>query len=117
MPKIMYRPNPVPPPFVPPVPSYDSKVHFNVEPFPYENGDYVDLTFEMFNLPNHRTWNIGEFFNAPLIEPNGYSQLIPNQAIDCVTESVIGPSVPLHLFLFNDELQLIYECEAICDNY
>lgn len=117
MPKIMFRPNPTPPPFVPPEPSYDTEVHFIVRPFPYENGDPVNLTFEMFNLPNHHTWYIAESFGSPLIEPNGYSQLIPNQAIGCVTESVIGPFLPLHLYLFNDELQLIYECEAICEDF
>lgn len=116
MPKIMFRPNPVPPPFVPPTPSYDTEVHFIVDPFPYENGETVDTTFEMFNLPNHHTWSIGDFIDSPLIEPNSASQLIPSQSIYCVTEGVITSSLSLHLYLFNDEFQLIYECAAICDN-
>lgn len=117
MPKIMFRPNPTPPPFVPPGPSYDKEVHFIVRPYPYEYGDSVDVTFEMFNLPNHHTWYIAESVGSPLIKPHGYSQLIPNQEILCVTENIIDPSVLLNLYLFNDELQLIYECEAICDDF
>ena len=117
MPKIMYRPNPVPPPFVPPVPSYDTKVHFIVDPYPYENGDSVDSTFEMFNLPNHYTWEIGMEPGSPLIEPSRESQLIPNQPIPCVTENVIESDWELHLFLYDEELQLIYECQANCDNF
>ncbi|MEE1145390.1 MAG: hypothetical protein UHS32_01285 [Bacteroidaceae bacterium] len=117
MPKILFRPAPTPPPFVPPVPSYDTEVHFIVEPYPYEYGESVDVTFEMFNLPNHHTWYISDNFGLPIINPREDSQLIPNQAIDCVTESVIDSSMTLYLYLVNDESQLIYECKAICDDF
>lgn len=116
MPKIMYRPNPTPPPFVPPVPSYDTEVHFIINPYPYENGDTVYLVFEMFNLPNHYTWTIGEYADSPMINPIVYSQLIPSQAIECVTEGVVYSDESLYLYLFDDEFQLIYECQAKCDN-
>lgn len=36
MPKIMYRPNPTPPPFVPPVPPAPTGPYVTMSPFPFE---------------------------------------------------------------------------------
>lgn len=37
MPKIMYRPNPTPPPFVPPVPPVPTDPYVTMSPFPFDN--------------------------------------------------------------------------------
>ena len=46
MPKVIFRPNPVPPPFPPPTPSYDTTSTIKLRPHHFLSGDNVD-----FELP------------------------------------------------------------------
>lgn len=47
MPKIIYRPNPTPPPFPPPGPVYPTN-SLKITPYPFGSGD--ECKFEIFNL-------------------------------------------------------------------
>ena len=47
MPKIIFRPNPTPPPFPPPGPVYPAN-SLKITPYPFESGD--ECYFEIFNL-------------------------------------------------------------------
>lgn len=51
MPKVIFRPNPTPPPFVPPVPSYDTRVDFYMRPLQYEAEQYVEVKIPSGNYP------------------------------------------------------------------
>ena len=51
MPKIMFRPNPVPPPFVPPTPTYDTTVYAQSNPFPTQGGSFATLKISPANVP------------------------------------------------------------------
>lgn len=61
MPKIMYRPNPVPPPFPPPAPSYDTTSTIKFIPFPYESS--TDIYYELpgLNVPSYAYFRILQF--------------------------------------------------------
>lgn len=61
MPKIMFRPNPVPPPFTPPAPSYDTTSTIKLFPFPFENGDAVRLELPSLNVPDYYCFKIYQF--------------------------------------------------------
>ena len=51
MPKIMYRPNPTPPPFVPPTPSYDSQINAISANDIYNESLSLELKFEPAQVP------------------------------------------------------------------
>ena len=48
MPKIMYRPNPTPPPFVPPVPPVPTGPYMTISPFPFDSN--TPVTSKIFNV-------------------------------------------------------------------
>ena len=48
MPKIIYRPNPTPPPFVPPVPPVPSGPYMTIAPFPFDSN--TPITSKIFNV-------------------------------------------------------------------
>lgn len=51
MPKIIFRPNPTPPPFVPPTPSYDTQINA-VSKYPYYNdSESLELKFSPAQVP------------------------------------------------------------------
>lgn len=59
MPKIMFRPAPTPPPFVPPTPTYDTTVYAKTNPFPVQGGSYFTAVFMSANVPafnNVKIW-------------------------------------------------------------
>lgn len=59
MPKIMFRPAPTPPPFVPPTPTYDTTVYAKTNPFPILGGYIFTIKFSPANVPafdNVKTW-------------------------------------------------------------
>ena len=117
MPKIIYRPNPTPPPFPPPGPIYDTEVHFDFEPYPYTDSDTIDLTFKEVKLPNCYTWKIGDIDVNTVFEPKYYGKIISNNSYECATEEYYYSDKPLFLYLFDDNLDIIYTCVAICDNH
>ena len=51
MPKIVFRPNPTPPPFVPPTPSYATQLDIQCNPLPFDNDSGVALVISEANLP------------------------------------------------------------------
>ena len=51
MPKIMFRPAPTPPPFVPPTPTYDTTVYAKTNPFPVEAGTLFTIKISPANVP------------------------------------------------------------------
>lgn len=51
MPKIIFRPAPTPPPFVPPTPSYDTTVYAQTNPFPTQAGSIFTVIFTPANVP------------------------------------------------------------------
>ena len=51
MPKIIFRPNPGPPPFVPPTPTYDTIVYAKSNPFPIHADDEFTIVFSQANVP------------------------------------------------------------------
>lgn len=57
----MFRPNPLPPPFVPPTPSYDTTTTIRLNPFPFESGR--DILFELprLNVPDYSYFKIFQF--------------------------------------------------------
>lgn len=59
MPKIIFRPAPTPPPFVPPTPTYDTTVYAQTNPFPVPGGYGFTIKFSPANVPafdNVKTW-------------------------------------------------------------
>lgn len=58
MPKIMFRPTPTPPPFVPPTPTYDTTVYAQSNPFPMQEGNPATLKFSPANVPVFDNVNI-----------------------------------------------------------
>ncbi len=51
MPKIMFRPNPTPPPFVPPTPVYPTN-SIELSPFPFNAKQNVDACIHNLTLPS-----------------------------------------------------------------
>lgn len=63
MPKILFRPAPTPPPFVPPTPTYDTTVYAKTNPFPVESGYFFTIKFSPANVPafdNVKLWICAE---------------------------------------------------------
>jgi hypothetical protein len=59
MPKIMFRPNPTPPPFVPPQPTYDGTMYIKINPFNFEMGIAVTINIQQGNFPPFSFFEIG----------------------------------------------------------
>lgn len=74
MPKIMYRPNPVPPPFVPPTPPAPVP-SVSINPYPFEADEEIIATFENVIVPESA--NLVEFFgfNVQKGEENAIAQV------------------------------------------
>lgn len=53
MPKVIFRPNPVPPPFTPPTPSYDTTSTIKFDSFPFISGADVGFELPSLNVPNY----------------------------------------------------------------
>jgi hypothetical protein len=51
MPKIIYRPEPTPPPFVPPTPSYDTVINAVSQYQYYDENQLLDLKFAAAQVP------------------------------------------------------------------
>lgn len=81
MPKIMYRPNPVPPPFVPPTPPEYTNVVV-ITKYPFEANELVDVYFKNVEIPLGLTY----VFQIHLKEQqlwlavNDYEQSLPNES-------------------------------------
>jgi hypothetical protein len=53
MPKIIFRPNPTPPPFVPPTPGYATQLDFYVKPIPYESYETIEILIPNVAMPEY----------------------------------------------------------------
>ena len=60
MPKVIFRPNPVPPPFPPPTPSYDTTSTIKVDPFPFVEGNDVSIQLPSLNVPNYAVFTVNQ---------------------------------------------------------
>lgn len=80
MPKIIFRPNPVPPPFVPPTPPVPVQVYVKVQPLEYEKREEVRCEIMSAVLPVYDSWqfkygvtedeptqNLTEIVNSPIV--------------------------------------------------
>lgn len=61
MPKVIFRPNPVPPPFPPPTPSYDTTSTIKLRPHHFLSGDNVDFELPSLNVPSYDYFYISQF--------------------------------------------------------
>lgn len=90
MPKIIFRPNPTPPPFVPPTPEpTENLVHIN--PYPFSYGDTLQVSLS----------NLAPFSGYIEVE---FGMDIPGEGafVSCGVIAQIGEPIPSNFSVFTD---------------
>jgi hypothetical protein len=116
MPKVIFRPNPTPPPFVPPTPSYDTQIHATFDPLDFNPDNPPYVTFESANLPSYVGWRIEDEDKNPIIVPEDSFQIVPGVSYATSTETSYDSGTHFYLALLNEQKDVIYRCEIIIDN-
>lgn len=116
MPKIIFRPNPTPPPFVPPTPGYDTQIHATFDPLNFNPDTPPFVTFSSANLPSYVSWNIIDEYENPVIIPFDSSPFVPGTRYETNSEAFYDPGLELWLALYNEQDEVIYLCKIIIDN-
>ena len=116
MPKIMYRPNPVPPPFVPPEPSYDNEIIVKIDPFPAKFGDNCEICLENGKFPNFDAIAILGC-DEPLVEDDILTEhkFTPSEMGNVVSIDINFDTdiYPYYMARFEKEGKIVYICNAI----
>lgn len=83
MPKILFRPAPTPPPFVPPTPPQENKAILAVSPLPAGDEDPITLVVRQFPAPAAYFFRI-----CKLVSGGGYEQYCIQEYFDDITVGV-----------------------------
>lgn len=113
---VLFRPNPTPPPLVPPTPTYDTQIHATFDPLSFDPDDPPVITFESANLPSYVSWNIEDEDGNPVIFPISSFPIVPGESYDTNSEATYIPGRNFSLALINEQEEVIYRCEIIIDN-
>lgn len=116
MPKIIYRPNPTPPPFVPPTPPISTTITGFFNPLPYTADSGVLITFREAVLPSFSYFTLGDLDNdiSGVILPS--SQFSFNKPVAFEPENNYDPGTTYFLVLLDENEQILYKLEIIIEN-
>lgn len=116
MPKIMFRPAPTPPPFVPPTPSYDTQIHATFEPVEFNPDSGLEVVFQNASLPDFEKFYIDTGSTTAVTFPISASDFAFNTPITMYPETNYNPSKTYYLVLADANDDPIWNCEIIIDN-
>lgn len=116
MPKIMFRPAPTPPPFVPPTPSYDTQIHATFDPLEFDPDSGLEVVFQNASLPDFENFYIvtGDDIQITFLEPA--ASFAFNTAVSLYPETSYDSSTTYYLELLDANFAQIFICEIIIDN-
>lgn len=116
MPKIIFRPNPTPPPFVPPTPGYATELHVTLNPVEFTPDSGYEMTIAQASLPEFDSvaFGFGE-------GDSSYGQIYRNDfafdtPISMQTEYDYDSSSPFIASFLDGNGMSIYEIPVIIDN-
>lgn len=116
MPKILFRPAPTPPPFVPPTPSYDTQIHATFEPLEFNPDTGLTVVFQNASLPDFDNFNIESDDGTAITFLTPASEFAFNTEIEQYPETEYNPSATYFLVLSNTIMETDWRCEIIIDN-
>ena len=116
MPKIMFRPAPTPPPFVPPTPSYDTQIHATFNPVEFDPDTGLDVVFQNASLPDFENFSLALENGNDITTPEPAASFAFNTPVSMSTEASYMPSNTYYLGLADADLEPIWRCEIIIDN-
>lgn len=111
MPKIMFRPAPTPPPFVPPTPpAIENSIHFT--PYPFDEETAITIKLSNLNVPQspgrYEVFGVDEFGeDAGFDATFAYNDIVQGEVI---IQGYSGPHSSLNLssyiIVVNDDLRV-----------
>lgn len=116
MPKIMFRPAPTPPPFVPPTPSYDTQIHATFNPVDFTPDTGLEVVFQNATLPDFENFNIVSENGTEITSPEPVASFAFNTEVIMTPEASYEPSFTYYLELEDANMVPIWRCEIIIDN-
>ena len=116
MPKILFRPAPTPPPFVPPTPSYDTQIHATFEPLEFNPDTGLAVEFQNATLPNFENFYIESEYEILITAPESANIFAFNTLINLTPETEYHSSLTYYLVLADADSEPIWTCEIIIDN-
>lgn len=116
MPKIMFRPAPTPPPFVPPVPSYDTQIHATFDPIEFDPDTGLTVVFLNASLPAFENFYLVWEDGSPITSPELAAGFAFNTSIPMTPITNYDPHETYYLELSDANLNPIWKCEIIIDN-
>ena len=116
MPKIMFRPAPTPPPFVPPTPSYDTQIHATFDPVEFNPDSGLEVVFQNASLPDFENFYISVEIGTPITSPEPAAVFAFDTSVPLSPEASYKPSNTYYLELADSNLEPIWRCKIIIDN-
>lgn len=116
MPKIMFRPAPTPPPFVPPTPSYDTQIHATFDPVEFDPDTGLIVVFQNASLPDFENFYIATEDGNPITSPEPVASFAFNTDVSLSAETSYDSSTTYYLELADANMDPIFRCEIIIDN-
>lgn len=116
MPKIMFRPAPTPPPFVPPTPSYDTQIHATFDPVDFNPDTGLEVVFQNASLPDFENFYIVSENDNAITSSEPVANFAFNTQVSMAPEASYDPSYTYYLELADANLDPIWRCEIIIDN-
>lgn len=116
MPKIMFRPAPTPPPFVPPTPSYDTQIHATFDPLEFNPDTGLIIVFQNASLPDFENFYIVTEAGNQVTSLEPAASFAFNTEVSLSAEMSYNSSTTYYLELLDANLAQIFICEIIIDN-
>ncbi len=116
MPKILFRPAPTPPPFVPPTPSYDTQIHATFDPLEFNPDTGLSVIFQNASLPDFETFCIESSNGSQITFIESASIFAFNTEITLYPEAGYDSSFTYYLQLYDANSDNLWRCEIIIDN-
>lgn len=116
MPKILFRPAPTPPPFVPPTPSYDTQIHATFDPVEFSPDTGLEVVFQNASLPDFENFYIVLVNGNQITAQESVASFAFNTPVSMTAETSYKPSRTYYLELADANFVPIWRCEIIIDN-
>ena len=110
MPKIMYRPNPTPPPFVPPVPPVPTEPYVTISPYPFGSDEPINCRIFNVVAPAEATYMIFDISDSDNTIVNMRvdieSPIVGEFDIQAVTLASSSNDMIGHIAFYSDDTEL-----------